>query len=123
MAAGLNEAMADTLSTLSGGDTNVHVMLSQLTGVLAAAAVNGDLQKGSEVAQSATIYNHDLHRKNAESFAKGIADACRQMPRYCAPGAKNVMHDYNCEIIEKFSSQKEYELFVAWINGQIKLGW
>ncbi|MFV0923895.1 DUF637 domain-containing protein, partial [Pseudomonas palmensis] len=44
MAAGLNEAMADTLSTLSGGDTNVHVMLSQLTGVLAAAAVNGDLQ-------------------------------------------------------------------------------
>jgi hypothetical protein len=100
MAAGLNEAMADTLSTLSGGDTNVHVMLSQLTGVLAAAAVNGDLQKGSEVAQSATIYNHDLHRKNAESFAKGIADACRQMPGYCAPGAENVTEQQMVQALE-----------------------
>lgn len=100
MAAGLNEAIADTLSTLSGGDTNVHVMLSQLTGVLAAAAVNGDLQKGSEVAQSAAIYNHDLHRKNAESFAKGIADACRQMPGYCAPGAENVTEQQMVQALE-----------------------
>ena len=68
--------------------------------VLAAAAVNGDLQKGSEVAQSATIYNHDLHRKNAESFAKGIADACRQMPGYCAPGAENVTEQQMVQALE-----------------------
>ena len=38
-------------------------MLSQLTGLLAAAAVDGDLEKGSEIAQKASTYNWLTHRE------------------------------------------------------------
>jgi hypothetical protein len=39
------------------------LMLSQLTGLLAAAAVDGDLEKGSEIAQKASTYNWLTHRE------------------------------------------------------------
>ncbi|MDE4514664.1 hypothetical protein [Pseudomonas fragi] len=32
------------------------------------------------------------------------------------------MNDCNWEVIEEFSSPKEYERFVAWITGQVKAG-
>ncbi|MDD0994072.1 DUF637 domain-containing protein [Pseudomonas fontis] len=44
MAAGLNEAMLNGLVSISQGNDNVLLMLSQLTGVVAAAAVDGGLR-------------------------------------------------------------------------------
>ncbi|WP_027603362.1 MULTISPECIES: hypothetical protein [unclassified Pseudomonas] len=52
-------------------------MASQLTGLVAAAAVGGDLSKGAEIAQYATAYNRQLHyeeqkwlEENAKAFAR-----------------------------------------------------
>ncbi|MCP3749534.1 DUF637 domain-containing protein [Pseudomonas sp. SBB6] len=73
MAAGLNEAMSNELAAIARGNDNVHVMLSQLTGLVAAAAVGGDLAKGAEVAQSGTLYNQQLHRDAESRLKKGIA--------------------------------------------------
>ncbi|WP_367949527.1 DUF637 domain-containing protein [Pseudomonas sp. SBB6] len=66
MAAGLNEAMSNRLAAVARGNDNVHVMLSQLTGVVAETAVDGDLGVGSEIAQSRTIYNYLYHREILE---------------------------------------------------------
>ncbi|WP_010223159.1 DUF637 domain-containing protein [Pseudomonas donghuensis] len=73
MAAGLNEAMSNELAAIARGNDNVHVVLSQLTGLVAAAAVGGDLAKGAEVAQSGTLYNQQLHRDAESRLKKGIA--------------------------------------------------
>lgn len=82
-AAGLNEALIDGLNAAAQGNDQIHLMLSQLTGLVAAAAVDGDLQSGVNIAQSATEYNHQLHRNNAESYARDIIDACKEMPWFC----------------------------------------
>ncbi len=60
-AAGLNEALINQLDWAGHGNDDVMLMLSQLTGLVAAAAVDGDLEKGAEVAQKATTYNWLLH--------------------------------------------------------------
>ncbi|MDD0976811.1 filamentous hemagglutinin N-terminal domain-containing protein, partial [Pseudomonas fontis] len=100
MAAGLNEAMVNGLTSIANGNENVHMMLSQLTGVVAAAAVGGDLEKGMQVAQSATAYNHQLHRKNAENFATALMDACEKVQGYCSPEYKTVTQEELVDALE-----------------------
>ncbi|MDF3935158.1 hypothetical protein, partial [Pseudomonas citronellolis] len=70
-------ALINVLSNMVGGNNNLELMASQLTGVLAAAAVNGDVSKGAEIAKNATAYNRQLHadeerwlRDNAKRFAE-----------------------------------------------------
>ncbi|PBQ02219.1 hypothetical protein CCL07_15765, partial [Pseudomonas congelans] len=79
MAAGANEALINVISNMAGGDKNLEVMASQLTGIVAAAAVNGDVAKGAEVAKYATTYNRQLHyeeqkwlNENAKKFAQDL---------------------------------------------------
>ena len=43
VAAGLNEALIPGMTKIANGNQELQVMLSQLTGLLAAAAVGGDL--------------------------------------------------------------------------------
>lgn len=62
-AAGLNEALINQLAWAARGNDDITLMLSQLTGLLAAAAVDGDLEKGSEIAQKASTYNWLTHRE------------------------------------------------------------
>ncbi len=85
LAAGLNEALVDTLAKQYDGmqpeqKQKLLVMNSQLIGVLAAAAGGGnaaDLQTGSWAAQNGTQYNRQLHyeeqqwlKENAKVFAQ-----------------------------------------------------
>ncbi|WP_275628639.1 DUF637 domain-containing protein [Pseudomonas sp. 273] len=94
LAAGANEALVDQLDTWVGGNKILLDMTSQLVGLLAASTLDGadaqSLQTGAWVAQNATQYNHELHRKNAESFAEGALDFCKKQPAYCGPGADQV---------------------------------
>ncbi|WP_166217414.1 filamentous hemagglutinin N-terminal domain-containing protein [Pseudomonas atagonensis] len=69
-AAGLNEAAMKALVTFAGGNDQMQVMLSQLTGVLAAAAVDGNTQLGATIAGSATTYNYLYHREVKEMLAE-----------------------------------------------------
>ncbi|MDZ3826164.1 two-partner secretion domain-containing protein [Pseudomonas monsensis] len=62
-AAGLNEAAMNVLVKFAGGNDQLHLMMSQLTGLVAAAAVDGDLQQGANIARNATQYNWLLHRE------------------------------------------------------------
>ncbi len=96
LAAGANEALVDTFGKdLFPGEAHERVlaMTSQLIGITVAAAAGGDekaQEKAGWVAQQATLYNHELHRKNAESFAQGVQMACVQRPGLCAPGAEGI---------------------------------
>lgn len=69
-AAGLNEAAMNVLVKFAGGNDQMQVMLSQLTGVLAAAAVDGNTQLGAAIAGSATTYNYLYHREVKEMLAE-----------------------------------------------------
>ncbi len=60
-AAGLNEAAMNVFAGWAGDNKDLHQMLSQLTGLVGAAAVGGDLQLGASIAGNATTYNHDVH--------------------------------------------------------------
>ncbi|WP_244653753.1 DUF637 domain-containing protein [Pseudomonas lutea] len=62
-AAGLNEALINQLTWTAQGNKDITLMLSQLTGLLAAAAVDGDLEKGSQIAQKATTFNYLYHEE------------------------------------------------------------
>ncbi|WP_256676386.1 DUF637 domain-containing protein [Pseudomonas sp. RGB] len=62
-AAGLNEAFINQLAWAAQGNKDITLMLSQLTGLLAAAAVDGDLEKGAQLAQKATTFNYLTHQK------------------------------------------------------------
>ncbi|WP_237507790.1 DUF637 domain-containing protein, partial [Pseudomonas carnis] len=62
-AAGLNEALINQLAWAAQGNKDITLMLSQLTGLVAAAAVDGDLEKGAQVAQKATTFNYLTHQK------------------------------------------------------------
>ena len=75
-AAGLNELLIDQMADVVKGDNNLQLALSQITGVVAAVAVNGDIEKGAEVAQSATAHNYLTHDQLARA-AKRLAS--------CAP--------------------------------------
>lgn len=61
MAAGVNEAMANALKDWAKGDPDFQLMESQIVGLLAATAVDGDVSKGAEVAKNATAYNSQDH--------------------------------------------------------------
>jgi filamentous hemagglutinin len=69
-AAGLNEAAMNVLVKFAGGNDQMQVMLSQLTGVLAAAAVDENTQLGAAIAGSATTYNYLYHREVKEMLAE-----------------------------------------------------
>ncbi|MHC8325518.1 two-partner secretion domain-containing protein [Pseudomonas sp. LB1P83] len=69
-AAGLNEVMMNQLISLADGNDQLHVMMSQLTGLVAAAAVDGDLQQGASIAGNATTYNYLYHREVKEMLAE-----------------------------------------------------
>ncbi|WP_206336007.1 DUF637 domain-containing protein, partial [Pseudomonas viridiflava] len=77
MAAGANEALINVISNMAGGDKNLEIIGSQLSGIVAAAAVNGDVAKGAEIAKYATTYNRQLHfeeqkwlNENVKEFAQ-----------------------------------------------------
>ena len=72
IAAGANEALVVQLDALVKGDPNLLTMSSQLVGLVAAAAVDGDIEKGAWVAQNATQYNRQLHATDKE-LAKELA--------------------------------------------------
>ncbi|MCP1476582.1 filamentous hemagglutinin [Pseudomonas sp. EB276 TE3739] len=60
-AAGLNEAAINALVFMAGDNQELQKSLSQLTGLIGAAAVSGDLTLGSEIAKYATEYNTQNH--------------------------------------------------------------
>ncbi|WVK92792.1 hypothetical protein SA496_24260 [Pseudomonas sp. JS3066] len=66
IAAGANEALVVQLDALVKGDPNLLTMSSQLVGLVAASAVDGDIEKGAWVAQNATQYNYLTHAQEAE---------------------------------------------------------
>ncbi|MGG2399252.1 DUF637 domain-containing protein [Pseudomonas sp. SH1-B] len=105
LAAGVNELLVAELDAqykkMGIEDRNaLLVMSSQVVGVLAAAAQGGDekaLQVGSQVAGTATQYNH-LDHGDAQSFADamescGLSEACQrdlwQQEKYAEESAYN----------------------------------
>ncbi|TFY84768.1 filamentous hemagglutinin N-terminal domain-containing protein [Pseudomonas nabeulensis] len=72
-AAGLNEALINQLDWAARGNDDITLMLSQLTGLVAAAAVDGDLEKGSQIALKASTFNWLTHReiKDADKARAG----------------------------------------------------
>ncbi|WP_423814595.1 adhesin [Pseudomonas viridiflava] len=97
MAAGANEALINVIGNMAGGNKELELMASQLTGIVAAAAVNGDVAKGAEVAKYATTYNRQLHfeeqkwlNENAKAFAEkeGITEQAA-MERLSQQALKN----------------------------------
>ncbi|WP_106803096.1 DUF637 domain-containing protein [Pseudomonas sp. S5D5] len=85
-AAGLNEVLVSSMGDLGRDNKQLRLVLSQLTGLVAAAAVDGDLDKGVAIAKSATQYNHDLHETAAKQMAEQALDHCRDNPQLCDLG-------------------------------------
>lgn len=85
-AAGLNEVLVSSMGDLGRDNKELRLVLSQLTGLVAAAAVDGDLDKGVAIAKSATQYNHDLHETAAKQMAEQALDHCRDNPQLCDLG-------------------------------------
>ncbi|MCV4116006.1 DUF637 domain-containing protein, partial [Pseudomonas aeruginosa] len=73
MAAGANEALVNVLSNMAGGEEKLELMASQLTGLLAAAVVDGDVAKGAEIAKNATAYNQQVHRDALSRLKRGMS--------------------------------------------------
>ncbi|QZI73768.1 DUF637 domain-containing protein [Pseudomonas protegens] len=71
-AAGASEALITRLSGLIGNDKNLELMVSQLIGISAAAAVNGDVAKGAEIAKNATAYNRHAHLEEEEAKKREV---------------------------------------------------
>ncbi|MCG6577050.1 filamentous hemagglutinin N-terminal domain-containing protein [Pseudomonas sp. AF32] len=70
VAAGLNEALIPSMVKVADKNEHLQLMLSQLTGLLAAAAVNGDLDTGSKIAEKATAFNYLFHAELVEREQK-----------------------------------------------------
>jgi len=70
VAAGLNEALIPGMAKVAGENKDLQLMLSQLTGLLAAAAVDGDLNTGSKIAEKATAFNYLFHAELLEREQK-----------------------------------------------------
>lgn len=85
-AAGLNEVMVSSMGDLGRDNKELRLVLSQLTGLVAAAAVDADLDKGVAIAKGATQYNHDLHETAAKQVAQEALDHCRKNPQLCDLG-------------------------------------
>ncbi|WP_025130358.1 DUF637 domain-containing protein, partial [Pseudomonas sp. PH1b] len=69
-AAGLNEALINQLASVADGNKDLQLALSQLTGLVAAAAVGKDLDQGAQIAQMATAYNYLFHEEILEKDRK-----------------------------------------------------
>jgi filamentous hemagglutinin family protein len=63
LAAGANEALVVQLDAVVKSNPALLTMSSQLVGLVAAAAVDGDVEKGAWVAQNATQYNFLGHQE------------------------------------------------------------
>ncbi|WP_434558995.1 DUF637 domain-containing protein [Pseudomonas sp. Z4-20] len=70
VAAGLNEALIPNMAKVADGNEHLQLMLSQLTGLLAAAAVDGNLNTGSKIAEKATAFNYLFHAELLEREQK-----------------------------------------------------
>ncbi|VVN09858.1 hypothetical protein PS682_03824 [Pseudomonas fluorescens] len=65
-AAGLNEALINVMADAAGKNDQLQLVFSQLTGLIGAAAVGGDLNTGSVIAQKATTFNYLYHEEIKE---------------------------------------------------------
>ncbi len=121
IAAGANEALVVQLDALVKNDPNLLTMSSQLVGLVAAAAVDGDIEKGAWVAQNATQYNFLGHQElddleeearrcqaqgNCEAIQKkfrelsvanddAISSLCSSNPALCTQYYGDLLHDRN----------------------------
>ncbi|WP_033036782.1 DUF637 domain-containing protein, partial [Pseudomonas sp. GM102] len=114
-AAGLNEALMNQLISLADGNDQLHVMMSQLTGLVAAAAVDGDLQQGADIAKNATTYNY-LNHRGVDDLVKELK-GCRgsENPEVCRQKVK----DHYAEISSKTSGHALFDCKgFAECNGQ-----
>jgi filamentous hemagglutinin len=94
-AAGLNELLVNQMADVVKGNADLHLALSQVTGVLAAVAVDGDIEKGAEVAQKATTHNYLSHSQLANA-AKRLAS--------CAPDSscyRDTLQEFNTLSMEQ----------------------
>ncbi|WP_420852330.1 DUF637 domain-containing protein [Pseudomonas nitroreducens] len=94
MAAGVNEALANVLHGWAKGDPKFELMESQIVGVLAAAAVNGDVGKGAEIAKNATAYNQQVHREAYQRLEQGL-DALHAQGKYEGVEPEAVLYELN----------------------------
>ncbi|WP_332847348.1 two-partner secretion domain-containing protein [Pseudomonas lactucae] len=75
LAAGANEALVTSLAKVVNGDPALLLAASQLVGIAAAAATDGDVQKGAEIAKNATAYNY-LNHHEVDDLVKDLK-GCR----------------------------------------------
>ncbi|QZI72975.1 hypothetical protein K5F93_12355 [Pseudomonas protegens] len=66
----MNEALINQLASVADGNKDLQLALSQLTGLVATAAVGKDLDKGAQIAQMATAYNYLFHEEILEKDRK-----------------------------------------------------
>ena len=75
LAAGANEALVTSLAKVVDGDPALLLAASQLVGIAAAGATDGDVQKGAEIAKNATAYNY-LNHHEVDDLVKDLK-GCR----------------------------------------------
>ncbi|MDV7932088.1 DUF637 domain-containing protein, partial [Pseudomonas aeruginosa] len=92
MAAGANEALVNVLSNMAGGEEKLELMASQLTGLLAATVVDGDVAKGAEIAKNATAYNQQVHRDALSRLKRGMS-ALHEQGKYADLEPETVLAD------------------------------
>lgn len=106
LAAGANEALSKALSKMVGGKENLELMASQIVGVLAAVAVDGDLSTGAEIAKYATAYNQQVHRQAKERLERGL-QVLQAQGKYLNLDADTVLVDLRKIADGEVSSIKE----------------
>ncbi|PWK46013.1 DUF637 domain-containing protein, partial [Pseudomonas sp. OV226] len=74
LAAGANEALINQLAGLVNKNPDLLVMSSQIVGLLAVAAIGGDVQQGADVARNATEYNHDNNHNYTKEVNEDLVD-------------------------------------------------
>ncbi len=118
MAAGANEALVNVLSNMAGGEEKLELMASQLTGLLAAAVVDGDVAKGAEIAKNATAYNQQVHRDALSRLKRGMS-ALHEQGKYAdlepeivlaelqkiASGEAKSVSDLNPKVVQFLNSE------------------
>ncbi|MFJ2363881.1 filamentous hemagglutinin N-terminal domain-containing protein [Pseudomonas sp. NPDC087697] len=72
LAAGANEALLPYLVKAAGQNPQLLVAYSQIVGVVAAGAVGGNLQQGSDIAGNATTFNF-LNHQQVDDLVKALA--------------------------------------------------
>ncbi|MCV0086125.1 DUF637 domain-containing protein, partial [Pseudomonas aeruginosa] len=92
MAAGANEALVNVLSNMAGGEEKLELMASQLTGLLAATVVDGDVAKGAEIAKNTTAYNQQAHRDALSRLKRGMS-ALHEQGKYADLEPETVLAD------------------------------